>query len=73
MGEAGSDRALRVLLDSKGIEEGTLAEVEAQVTDEMDAAAEEALRSRGKIPPPEQALYTGFSEGGTLVGLEHRL
>ena len=35
-------------------------------------AAEEALASRDRIPPPEAALYEGFSEGGVLVGLEQR-
>jgi len=60
-------------LKEEGTSEGVLAEVEREVTAEMEAAAEEALGSRDKIPPPEQALYEGFSEGGTLVGLQDRL
>jgi hypothetical protein len=46
--------------------------IETEVTVEMDQAAEQALASRDRIPPPEQALYDGFSEGGTLIGLEGR-
>ena len=57
---------------SKGVAASTLADVEREVTEEMDRAADEALESRDRIPPPEQALYEGFSEGGTLVGLENR-
>ena len=60
-------------MSERGVSEATLTEVEARVTAEMDEAAEEALRSRDRIPPPEQALYAGFSEGDTLVGLRHRL
>ena len=39
---------------------------------EMDAAADEARASKDRVPPPEAALYDGFSEGGVLVGLERR-
>jgi hypothetical protein len=46
--------------------------IEAEVTAEMDRAAEEALESRDRVPAPEQALYDGFSEGGVLIGLENR-
>jgi len=46
--------------------------VEADVVREVDQAAEEALASRGRVPPPEAALYEGFSEGGVLVGLSRR-
>lgn len=59
-------------LRSRGVEDDTLAEIEADVTREMDEAADDALASRDRIPPPEQALYDGFSEGGVLVGLERR-
>ena len=51
----------------------TLGTIEREVTEEMDAAADEALESRDRIPPPEQALYGEFSEGGVLVGLTDRL
>jgi hypothetical protein len=46
--------------------------VEAEVTEEVERAATEALASRDRIPAPEKALYEGFSEGGVLVGLENR-
>jgi TPP-dependent pyruvate/acetoin dehydrogenase alpha subunit len=59
-------------LEGRGISADTLGDIERDVTDEMDRAAEEALESRDRVPPPEQALYEGFSEGGTLVGLENR-
>jgi len=59
-------------LEEHSIETETLLAIEVEVTDEMDRAAEEALASRDRIPPPEQALYEGFSEGGVLIGLENR-
>ena len=59
------------LLD-RGLPAGTLEEIEGEVTAEMDAAAEEALTSRSRTPPPEGALYEGFSEGGAVIGLERR-
>ena len=60
-------------LDRRGVGGSILGEIEQEVTEEMDQAAEEALASKHMIPAPEKALYDGFSEGGTLVGLEHRL
>ena len=57
----------------RGIPEDRLAGVEAEVSDEMDRAADEALESRDRLPLPEQALYEGISEGGPLVGLRGRL
>ena len=59
-------------LQNRGIAAETLATIEAEVTEEMDRAADEALESRDRIPPPEQALYDGFSEGDVLVGLRRR-
>ena len=59
-------------LTEQGVPSETLEEIEQAVTQEMDEAAEEALASRDRIPPPHQALYDGFSAGGTLVGLEDR-
>ena len=59
-------------LEEHGIGTETLLTIEAEVTDEIERAAEEALASRDRIPPPEQALYEGFSEGGVLIGLENR-
>ena len=59
-------------LGTRGVESAVLQLIETEVTEEMDQAADEALESRDKIPPPEQALYDGFSEGSTLIGLENR-
>jgi TPP-dependent pyruvate/acetoin dehydrogenase alpha subunit len=59
-------------LERRGVDRTVLATVEDEVTEEMDRAADEALESRDRIPPPEQALYEGFSEGGTLIGLANR-
>jgi TPP-dependent pyruvate/acetoin dehydrogenase alpha subunit len=59
-------------LEGEGVETEALLAIEAEVTDEIERAAEEALASRDRIPPPEQALYEGFSEGGVLIGLENR-
>jgi TPP-dependent pyruvate/acetoin dehydrogenase alpha subunit len=50
----------------------SLAEIEADVTAEMDRAADEALDSRNRLPSPERAKYVGFSEGGPLTGIEKR-
>jgi TPP-dependent pyruvate/acetoin dehydrogenase alpha subunit len=59
-------------LVGRGVSEETLAGVEAEVTREVEAAAEEALASRDRIPAPTAALYRGFSQGGTLLALELR-
>lgn len=59
-------------LEEHGIGTETLLTIEAEVTDEIERAAAEALASRDRIPAPEQALYEGFSEGGVLIGLENR-
>ncbi|MDA0311226.1 MAG: thiamine pyrophosphate-dependent dehydrogenase E1 component subunit alpha [Gemmatimonadetes bacterium] len=59
-------------LMGRGIETPVLEEIEAEATAEMDQAAAEALESRDRIPPPEHALYEGFSAGGVLHGLEVR-
>jgi TPP-dependent pyruvate/acetoin dehydrogenase alpha subunit len=59
-------------LDRRGLHASVLEAIEREVTDEMDHAAEQALESRDRTPSPEQALYEGFSEGGTLVGLDSR-
>lgn len=59
-------------LIEEGIPADRLEALEQSLSAEMDAAAEEALQSRDRVPPPEQALFEGISEGGVLVGLEHR-
>jgi len=59
-------------LMGRGVGGDVLEAVEADVTEEMDRAAAEALESRHLVPHPEYALYEGFSEGGVLVGLKHR-
>ena len=60
-------------LVASGVPASSLEDIEADVTREMDRAAEEALQSKDRSPPPGRALYAGFSEGGTLVGLAHRV
>jgi pyruvate dehydrogenase E1 component alpha subunit len=59
-------------LGERGVAAEALVAVEREVTDEMERAAGEALESRGRTPPPEDALYEGVSEGRVLVGLDHR-
>jgi 2-oxoisovalerate dehydrogenase E1 component len=59
-------------LMGRGIRADRLEAVEAEVTLEIEAAAEEAAKSRDLAPDPRSALYAGFSEGGALVGLERR-
>ncbi|NNF13942.1 MAG: thiamine pyrophosphate-dependent dehydrogenase E1 component subunit alpha [Gemmatimonadetes bacterium] len=59
-------------LGRRGVKSDVLDRIDTEVTEEMEAAATEALESKDRVPPPEHALYKGFSEGGTLVGLEHR-
>lgn len=61
-----------VWLLQRGVPQDSLSDLEAEVTDEMDRATEEALESRDRTPPPESALYEGFSEGRVLVGLDKR-
>ena len=50
----------------------TDSEIEADVTSEVDRAAEVARRSKDRPPTPEGALYHGFSEGFPLIGLQKR-
>jgi len=59
-------------LIERGIAEDVLTQLEVEVTEEMDRAADEALESKDRIPKPEQAMYTGVTEGDTLVGLKNR-
>jgi 2-oxoisovalerate dehydrogenase E1 component len=56
----------------RGLPAEVLARTEMEVTAEVEGAAEEALRSRDKIPPSEQALFPGFSQGPVLAGLDLR-
>ena len=61
-----------VWLSQEGFAKHTLEEVEAEVTEEVDAAADEALASRNREHDPAHALYEGFSQGPVLSGLESR-
>jgi len=56
----------------RGLPADNLERVEAEVTEEMERAASDALASKDRIPPPETALYEGISEGRVLVGLDKR-
>ena len=57
----------------RGFPQSRLEEVEAAAESAVSEAAERALGSRDSQPSPEHALFAGFSEGGTLHGLAHRL
>jgi TPP-dependent pyruvate/acetoin dehydrogenase alpha subunit len=57
---------------ARGIPGERLEAIEAEVTQEIEAAADEAVKSRDLPPDPRSALYDGFSEGGVLIGLENR-
>ncbi len=50
-------------LVSRGVDRRTLEAVEEEATRRVEEAAEEALRSRDRTPPPEEARYSGFSTG----------
>ncbi len=56
-----------------GVAEGELSEIEAEVTSEVDAAAEAALGSKSLIPPPESVVMHGFSMTSVLEPLKKRL
>lgn len=56
----------------RGMAPDRLEAVEAEVTTEVEAAADEALESRNRLPEPSNALYQGFSEGGACLGLDQR-
>lgn len=60
------------VLVEEGVSADELVGVEEAVVREVEDAAEEALRSREWAPPPEAALYSGFSEGPPLHGLRIR-
>jgi TPP-dependent pyruvate/acetoin dehydrogenase alpha subunit len=55
-----------------GVPAEDLGTVEATVTLEMDAAADQAVASKGHDPPPESARFDGFTTGGVLEGLNNR-
>lgn len=60
------------LEEERGVTRGELERVEERVTAEVEAAAAQALESRGQDPEPSWALYPGISEGGTRRSLELR-
>lgn len=57
----------------EGVPQAALSKTERATATAVEAAAERALASRGDDPSPERALYEGFSEGGVLSALRHRL
>jgi len=59
-------------LSGEGFSTEELAVVEAEVTSQVDKAADEARESRNAHPSPDAALYDGFSEGSPLIGIENR-
>ena len=60
-------------LADEGIPASVLAEIEAEATTAVEAAAESALAARGDRPAPEHAIFDGITEGGVLHPLAHRL
>ena len=56
-----------------GVDRDQLRKIEAEAEAEVEAAADEALASRERVPEGQKALFNGVSEGGVLVGMEHRL
>ena len=60
-------------LIDEGIPAETIRVVEASADQAVREAADRALSSRDQQPEPDSALFAGFSEGGVLHGLAHRL
>lgn len=60
-------------LKQQGISEDAMAGIEDRATTEVEAAADVALTSRDRIPDPSHALYEGFSAGGVLDPIRHRV
>ena len=60
-------------LIDEGIPAETIRAVEASADEAVREAADRALSSRDQLPERDWALFTGFSEGGVLHGLAHRL
>ncbi len=60
------------LQSSRGVAISDLEEIEAQVTGEVESAAQEALLSRELEVDPERALLPGVSQGPPLHGLSLR-
>ena len=59
-------------LTGRGIRMERLHAIEAECITAVDAAAEEALESKDRLPDGTHALYDGFSRGGVLAGIENR-
>jgi pyruvate dehydrogenase E1 component alpha subunit len=59
-------------LMERGVPADELERVEAEVIEEMERAADDALASKDRTPPPAAALYEGVSEGRVLIGLDRR-
>lgn len=60
-------------LTGRGVSAEELEAVEAEVTREVEAAAEAALGSRDRPPDPAHARYEEVSDPDRLVGIEHRI
>lgn len=59
-------------LAERGVAQTRTQQIEEEVVREVETAAADAEASRERLPEPRFALYSGFSEGGVLVGLEKR-
>lgn len=59
-------------MESRGIGQDVMAEMEAGVTEEMDAAATAALATRDEPLSVEKAIYVGFTSGSSVEALTNR-
>ncbi len=62
-----------VYLETRGVGRSEMESVEAEVTDELEAAAAAALVSRANPPTPDWALFDDFSDRSVLAAIEKRL
>lgn len=62
----------RWLAEERGVTLDTLQRVEDAVVREVEAAAAEALTSRGRTPSPEAARYEGFTAGDPCLSVALR-
>ncbi len=56
----------------RGIDQSELETLEAACTQEVEAAANQALASKSLVPDGTVAVYEGFSQGGVLAAIEGR-
>jgi len=60
-------------LAGQGVSVAAIEQVERAAERAVRQAADRALESRNDFAAPDWALFQGFSQGGVLHGLAHRL